>query len=135
MQLKEEKQLESIDKIKILIESYDQLEDYFNGLSNDLSIKDKQFSDLYHTIKDAKLNSNNAYKFCREIKQISNKRAEIKKNIAIKDTFYQHKNKMENKSNRGLLNNEVHRKGKTLNYQYINRIYTEEDIREILGDK
>jgi methylthioribose-1-phosphate isomerase len=129
-----EEHLEGVQKIKKLIDTYNEVEQFFDDLPSALSKKDKQFSDIYHNIMKAKLTAGNSYRFCREIKKIANERAEIKKNIGIKDTFNIHKQKLDNNGNRGLLGNEIFKKEKSLDTQYKNRIYTDDDIKEMLGE-
>lgn len=126
--------LEGANRIQALIDMYDEVEQYFTDLTNELSMCDKQFSDIYHTIKDAKLTAGNSYKFCREIKRIANERANIKKNLGIRDTFNNHRLKINERSNRGLLATEIYKREKSLDTQYKNRVYSPEDMQEMLGE-
>lgn len=120
---------ELTEAIKIL----NNVEEYKNNLIDRLSEQDKRLSDLYHLIERNKLSTGQCYRVIKEIKTQRVIRRKIKNDISLFNTYDKHINKLLNENNRNMLLAELHKADKRLQTDYKNRIYTEEEINEILG--
>lgn len=96
---------------------------------------DYKKSDLYHKLMTMKLNSKNCYRFCKELKNVLLERADFKNNVALSTTYRDNKAKLNNgKENRQMLLAEIGKREKKLNQPYKNRVYTEEELLEKIGE-
>lgn len=120
---------ELTEAIKIL----NNVEEYKNNLIDRLSEQDKRLSDLYHLIESSKLSTGQCYRVIKEIKTQRVIRRKIKNDISLFNTYDKHINKLLNENNRNMLLAELYKVDKRLQAEYKNRLYTEEEINEILG--
>lgn len=120
--------LKNIDEaVKLLNE----LDDYQDSLSDELSKQDLSLSDLYHFIEFNKMDSKACYRMVKELKRVLSKRRKIKNDMALLRTFESQKDRLQKKSNRDFLISNIHKQDKSLK-QYSYNIYTEEELKEIL---
>lgn len=124
---------DSLQKLTEAIKLLNEIEEYKNGLFDQLSEQDKKLSDLYHIIENQKLNTAQCYRIVKEIKNQRQIRRKVKNDMALFGTYDKHINKLLNESNRNMLLTELHKTNKKLGAEYSNRIYTEEEINKILG--
>lgn len=117
------------DSIKILNE----VDEYKDSLVDRLSEQDKKLSDLLHYIENNKLSTAQCYRIVKEIKKQREIRRKIKNDMNILSTYDKHINKLLNTNNRSMLLAELYKVDKRLQAEYKNRLYTEEEINEILG--
>jgi hypothetical protein len=117
------------DSIKILNE----VDEYKDSLVDRLSEQDKKLSDLLHYIEKNKLSTAQCYRIVKEIKKQREIRRKVKNDMNILSTYDKHINKLLNTNNRSMLLAELYKVDKRLQAEYKNRLYTEEEINEILG--
>ena len=106
-------------------------------LVEELSTYDKKTTDLLHFIENNNLNAPQSCKMIKEIKKIREERRKIKNDMEISKVYRDNINKLINKDSRNMLISKIYKSEKQLESEYQNRIYTQEDIENILkgGDK
>lgn len=126
--------IDILDKIVNICNELNEIEEYDNSLSSDLSNADSRLSDLYHYIETNKLKTNQCYRIVQEMRKVLIKRRKIKNDIELMKIFHQNVNKLLKGSNRPFLLNTMGRVNKNLiGSEYNNRIYTKEELEEIIG--
>lgn len=126
--------IDILDKIVNICNELDTIEEYDNGLSDALSNVDSRLSDLYHYIETNKLKTNQCYRVVQEMRKVLVERRKIKNDMELLRVLHQHENKLINKANRQLLLNYIGKTNKALlNSEYGNRVYTKEEIEELVG--
>lgn len=126
--------IDILDKIVNICNELNEVEEYDNNLSSDLSNADSRLSDLYHYIETNKLKTNQCYRIVQEMRKVLIKRRKIKNDIELMKIFHQNENKLLKGSNRPFLLNTMGRVNKNLiGSEYNNRIYTKEELEEIIG--
>ena len=118
-----------IEAVKLL----DEIEDYDKGLADKQSKYDLMTEDLLHLIEGNTLKTNQCYRVIREIKTIRNKRRKVKNDMALMGTYKANQHKLLEYNNRKMLLSEIGKKEKMLGAKYHNKVYTEEDIKNIIG--
>lgn len=119
-----------IEASKIL----DDLEEYDSGLSESLSKVDSKICDLMHLIECNKLKTNQCYRVIQELHKLRLERRKIKNDIELMNAFKQHQNKLLNLENRKILLSFIGKTDKALlNSKYNNRVYTEDELNELIG--
>lgn len=124
-----------VNKIIEIQKNMQELDDYFDSLSELQSQKDEQLSDLLHYIENNELKPRQAIQLIKEIKKVRIERRNILNDIEIKRVYDANKNKITASSQRQFFLNAICKRAKELNCNYKNRRYTDEDIQSILkGD-
>lgn len=123
-----------IDKVKTISDELDSLQMYFDKLSIELSQVDSKISDIMHYIENNKIKSKGCYRLIQELKRLREDRRNIKRDMELSRTFNTHLNKIISTENRKFLLVELNKTNKKLDTQYKNRVYTEEEIRELVGE-
>jgi hypothetical protein len=122
-----------LEELKSAINTLNKVDEYKDSLVDKLSEQDKRLSDLEHYIEENKLSTNQCYRMIKEIKKQREIRRKIKNDYTILTNYENNINKLINHDNRRLLLEKVYKVNKSLDTKYKNRIYTEEEINEILG--
>lgn len=122
-----------LEELKSAINTLNKVDEYKDSLVDKLSEQDKRLSDLEHYIEENKLSTNQCYRMIKEIKKQRGIRRKIKNDYTILTNYENNINKLINHDNRRLLLEKVYKVNKSLDTKYKNRIYTEEEINEILG--
>lgn len=125
--------MNAIEEIKEAISILNKVDEYKDGLVDRLSEQDKKLSDLLHYIENNKLSTAQCYRIVKEIKKQREIRRKVKNDMNILSTYDKHINKLLNTNNRSMLLAELYKADKRLQAEYKNRLYTEEEINEILG--
>ena len=115
------------------IKSLNAIDEYKDSLTDKLSEQDKKLSDLYHYIEDNKLSTSQCYRMIKEIKIQRNIRRKIKCDMALFATYDNHINKMLKTDNRNMLLAELNKANNRIHAEYKNRIYTDEELKELIG--
>lgn len=123
--------MEIIDKVKEISTLMDELQSYTNNLSTLLQAVDYRISDLLHLIESEKLDTKACYRIVKELKNVRKDRRKIKNDMELSKTL--NLNKLLNIENRQFLLAELNKTNNHLNNKYKNRIYTEEEIKELIG--
>lgn len=121
-----------IKEIHNVIESLNEIDNYYESLTSRLSEIDQKTQDLLHYIEYNKISILWAYKYLVELKKLRIERRKIKNDMAILGKYSEHKNKLLSVSNRVFLLTEIHKVEKQLETPYKNRQYKDGEIEEIL---
>ena len=122
-----------IEKITQVVEILNEIDQYDSGLSQLLSEVNEREQDLLHYIENNKINMLWCYKYVRELKNVREKRRNIKNDIERIMKFKEQKTKLASTmDNRQLMLAELNKREKQLNCPYKNRRYTEEELQKIL---
>lgn len=125
--------MDVLKTIAEIVDKLNELDNYDNGLSQLLSECDEREQDLLHYIENNKINMLWCYKYVRELKNIREKRRNIKNDIERITKFKEHKTKLVSTiDNRQLMLAELNKREKQLNCPYKNRRYAEEELQKIL---
>ena len=122
-----------IEELKITIELLNKIDEYRNQLPAAQSLVDGRLEDLYHYIENNNLNTSQRYKIIGEIQKLRRERRIIKNNNWISKSYETHINKLNNESNRKMLLAELNKTNKQLDAKYKNRVYTEEELKKLVG--
>lgn len=122
-----------VEELTNALTKLNEIDEYKDSLVDKLSEQDKRLSDLEHYIEENKLSTNQCYRMIKEIKKQREIRRKIKNDYTILTNYGNNINKLINHDNRRLLLEKVYKVNKSLETKYKNRIYTEEEINEILG--
>ena len=114
------------------IQILNKVDEYIETLAEELSNYDKRTTDLLHYIENNNLNAPQSCKVIKEIKKIRLERRKIKKDMELSKVYKDNINKLVNKDSRNMLTAKLHKTEKQLETEYQNRIYTQEDINNIL---
>ena len=122
------------EKILEIIKLLDELDEFENSISENLSYFDSKISDLYHKLENMKLNFKTSYEFCKELREVLIERRNYKYNMRIYQEFSNQKQKLINGiDNRKMLLNSIIQKDKNIHQPYKNRIYSEDELKEKIG--
>ena len=125
--------MDVLKAITEIVDKLNEIDNYDNGLSQLLSECDEREQDLLHYIENNKINMLWCYKYVRELKNVREKRRNIKNDIERIMKFKEHKTKLVSTiDNRKLMLAELNKREKQLNCPYKNRRYAEEDLQKIL---
>jgi hypothetical protein len=114
------------------IQILNKVDEYIDTLVEELSNYDKRTTDLLHYIENNNLNAPQSCKIIKEIKKIRQERRKIKNDMELSKVYKDNINKLVNIDSRNMLMTKVHKTEKQLESEYQNRIYTQEDIDNIL---
>lgn len=125
--------MEIIEKVKEISELMNELQSYTNNLSANLQAADYRISDLLHIIENETLNTKGCYRVIKELKKARLERRKIKNDMELSKTLNSNLNKMLGIENRQFLLAELNKTNNRLKTKYKNRIYTEEELNELIG--
>ena len=122
------------DKIVEVIDILDEIDEYDNSLAGGLSNADSKLSDLYHVVERYKLKTNECYRMIQEQRKVLLERRKIKDDMSLLAVYKSQREKLLNDKNRVFLKQSLYKKNRELSSDiYKNRVYTDEEINEILG--
>ena len=125
--------MDVLKTITEIVNKLNEIDNYDSSLSQLLSECDEREQDLLHYIENNKINMLWCYKYVRELKNIREKRRNIKNDMERITKFKEHKTKLVSTiDNRKLMLAELNKREKQLNCPYKNRRYTEEDLQKVL---
>lgn len=127
--------IDIVNELKVIIDKLDQIDKYFDSMGELESNIDMKLSDLYHYIENNTLKTNECYRIVKEIKKQLEIRRHLKEDYTLLSTYKNNHARLNNENNRKMLMTEMHKAKKNLSKKYKNRVYTEEEIKEILGGK
>ena len=126
-----------MDIIKNLTNAITLLDEIESELNNSPAMQsniDSKLSDIYHYIESNKLNTSQRYRIVGILADLRKERREILNDYELLKTFKNNEAKLCQKDNRKMLLAEIRKKEKQLQTVYKNRIYTEEELKELVGD-
>ena len=122
-----------LEKIVEAAKILDEIEDFDKIVNENISHCDSKVSDLYHYLENNNLNSKSCYRFCKELKKVLAERRQNKQNLSIYQKYKTNCQKMySGKENRKILLSVLYKEKKYINYPYKNRIYGDEELKEIM---
>ena len=125
--------MDLLKTITEIVNKLNEIDNYDSGLSQLLSECNEREQDLLHYIENNKINMLWCYKYVRELKNVREKRRNIKNDIERIMKFKEQKTKLASTmDNRQLMLAELNKREKQLNCPYKNRRYTEEELQKIL---
>lgn len=124
--------MEVIKTLQEITNTLNELDTYYDGLANELSVIDLKIQDLLHYIENNNISILWSYKYIVELKKLRMERRRIKRDMFILSKYNEHKNKIISSGNRQFLMSEVYKAEKQLDTPYKNRQYKDEEIEEIL---
>lgn len=125
--------MDVLREITEIVEKLNEIDNYDSSLSQLLSECNEKEQDLLHYIENNKINMLWCYKYVRELKNVREKRRNIKNDIERIIKFKEQKTKLASTiDNRQLMLAELNKREKQLNCPYKNRRYTEEELQKIL---
>lgn len=123
-----------IEEVKEINEKLDELQYYFDSLNSQSSLVDSKICDIMHLIEFNKLKSKGCYRVIKELNKLRTERRKIKNDMELSRTFTTNLNKILNIDNRKFLLIELNKTNTRLNQQYKNRVYTDEEIKNLIGE-
>ena len=125
--------MDVLKQITEIVDKLNELDKYDSGLSQLLSECDEKEQDLLHYVENNKINVLWCYKYVKELKNVRERRRNIKNDIERITKFKENKTKLASTiDNRQLLLAELNKREKQLNCPYKNRRYAEEELQKIL---
>ena len=125
--------MDVLKTITEIVNKLNEIDNYDSSLSQLLSECNEREQDLLHYIENNKINILWCYKYVRELKNVREKRRNIKNDIERIIKFKEQKTKLASTiDNRQLMLAELNKREKQLNCPYKNRRYTEEELQKIL---
>lgn len=125
--------MEIVKTLKQVTDTLNEIDTYYDGLTNELSEVDLKIQDLLHYIESHKISILWAYKYLAELKRLRLDRRRIKNDMFILGRYSEHKNKLISSGNRQFLMTELYKAEKQLEAPYKNRQYNDGEIEEILN--
>lgn len=123
------------EQVSEAVEILNNIDNYCDNLPVELSNVDSAISDMLHLIENNNLKTDQCYRVVKELHNLRVNRRRIKNDMELSATFKTHWQKLLNKDNRTMLISELCKKERTLKTDYNYRIYNEEQIRKIMGEK
>lgn len=125
--------MDVLKTITEIVNKLNEIDNYDSSLSQLLSECNEREQDLLHYIENNKINMLWCYKYVRELKNVREKRRNIKNDMERIMKFKEQKTKLASTiDNRQLMLAELNKREKQLNCPYKNRRYTEEELQKIL---
>lgn len=126
--------MEIIEKVKEVSDLMNEIQSYTNNLNAELQAVDFRISDLLHLIESNSIKTKGSYRIVKELKKVRLERRKIKNDMEISKTLNNNLNKLLSMENRQFLLAELNKTNNHLNLKYKNRIYTEEELNELIGE-
>ncbi len=126
---------EIFNKIKEAVKILEEIDIMISNQSIEIQNVDYKLSDLLHLIENNELSDEASINVIKEIHKLRKYRRSLQNEHEIENTYNTHKNKLIGKENRPFLLNEISKTIKQLGKKYNNRVYTEEEINELITPK
>lgn len=124
-----------IEKIKNAISILDEIDNMIKTQSEELQKVDYKLSDLYHLIENNDLSDEASINVVREIHLLRKERRSLNNEHDLEVVYQNQKQKMIGNDSRQFLVTELNKTNKRLNSEYKNRIYTTEQIEQLISPK
>ena len=122
-----------LEKIIEVSNILDEIDDFESSISSEMSNYNYKLSDLYHYVENNTMDTKRCYRLCKELKKVLKERRQFKNNVEL---FHEYKNNVQKlnngKENRQLMLAAIGKRSKQLNQPYKNRVYSEEELKEIM---
>lgn len=127
--------IDIISELKSITEKLDKLDTYYENIGDMQRDIDYRLCDLYHYIENNSLKTNECYRIIKEIKKQREQRRRLKSDYELLKVYKNNIQRFNNENNRKMVIADIHKTKKELGKNYKNRIYSEEELNEILRKK
>lgn len=127
--------MEIVKDLKEVVLKLNELDKYLDSMSELESNVDMKISDLLHYIENNNLKTNECYRIVKEIKKQREIRRTLKNDYTLLINYKNNFQRLNNENNRKIFLAEINKTNKDLNKGYKNRVYTDEDFKNLLGGK
>lgn len=127
--------IDIISELKSITEKLDKLDTYYENIGDMQRDIDYRLCDLYHYIENNSLKTNECYRIIKEIKKQREQRRRLKNDYELLKVYKNNIQRLNNENNRKMVIADIHKTKKELGKNYKNRIYSEEELNEILRKK
>lgn len=124
-----------IENISKAITILDEIDNMIELQPKELQQVDYKLSDLYHLIENNELSDEASINVVKEIHKLRKERRSLNNEHDIEVLYQNQKSKMIGNDTRQFLMTDVHKLLKKLNSEYKNRVYTDEEIQELMKSK
>lgn len=124
-----------IDKITNAISILDEIDNMIKTQSEELQKVDYKLSDLYHLIENNELSDEASINVVKEIHDLRKERRSLNNEHDLEVVYQNQKQKMIGNDSRQFLVTELNKTNKRLNSEYKNRVYTTEQIEQLISPK
>ena len=121
-----------VKKIKMVIDTMDEIDEMIKSQPSKLQAVDFELSDLYHLIEYYDLKEKAKINIVNRIHELRQSRRSLNNEFEIENTYQTHKSKLTGTETRQFLANEIYKTVKRLNNEYKHRVLTEEDIQQLM---
>ena len=122
-----------LEKIIEVSNILDEIDDFESSISSEMSNYNYKLSDLYHYVENNTMDTKKCYRLCKELKKVLKERRQFKNNVELVHEYKNNVQKLNNgKENRQLMLAAIGKRSKQLNQPYKNRVYSEEELKEIM---
>lgn len=123
--------MDILDNLIQAVSILNKTEEYLESLPNRLSEYDSIISDYEHFIENNEVSKVDLEKLYKDMKEVFNKRRQIKKDFALRDTYKNQIAKLNNISNRQFFIQNMKTTQTKLETTYKNRVLNEKDIEQL----
>ncbi len=123
--------MDILDNLIQAVSILNKTEEYLESLPNRLSECDSIISDYEHFIENNEVSKVDLEKLYKDMKEVFNKRRQIKKDFVLRDTYKNQIAKLNNISNRQFFIQNMKTTQTKLETTYKNRVLNEKDIEQL----
>lgn len=123
--------MDILDNLIQAVSILNKTEEYLESLPNRLSECDSIISDYEHFIENNEVSKVDLKKLYKDMKEVFNKRRQIKKDFVLRDTYKNQIAKLNNISNRQFFIQNMKTTQTKLETTYKNRVLNEKDIEQL----
>lgn len=124
-----------IEELKEITTKLNNLDNYLDNIGDMQRDIDYRLCDLYHYIENNPLKTNECYRIVKEIKNQREIRRRLKNDYELLRTYKNNSQRLNSEDNRKMFMTTLYKTNKELGKKYKNRIYSEEEMNQILGKK
>lgn len=125
---------ELVNTIEKAINELAKVDELYNSIPKMQSDVDSKLSDIYHLLENNKLSAPQCCRIIKLIQQLRKERRDINNTWELLRIYKNNSLKLNNSENRELLLSEIKKNEKKLKTSvYNNRVYTDEELKEIIG--
>lgn len=126
--------MDIISDLKQVITILDKFDNYRDSYPEKVSKIDNKLNDLYHYIENNSLTTNQRYRIVGEIQKVRKERRILKNAGTLLNYYQKNIGKLNNTNNRKFLLSGINQVNKSLGLKYKNRVYSDEELRNIIGE-
>ena len=124
-----------LEKIKQTVKLLDEIELMISTQAAELSKVDSELSDWLHIIENNELSKEECFNVMERMHALRIERRELNNEYELEKVYQTHKSKLSGNETRQFLIAEINKKKKELNQEYKNRVLTDENIKNVLGEE